>query len=149
MNALCYFMDGVSINAYGDDEQIYDSDNDPVRLEARLKCHFSLLKADHWFGVNGMISNPDKYQAVLFGNTNYAFSFYVNSVKIPVTDSIDLLEVNIDKNLQFNSHVKNICAKVNNQVNVISRFRKIVPPAVKCKVYKGFIVPYFRYCSAL
>ena len=45
MNALCYFMDGVSINAYGDDEQIYDSDKDPVRLEARLQCH--LLKADH------------------------------------------------------------------------------------------------------
>ena len=36
VNALCYFMDGVSINAYADDEQIYDSDKDPVRLEARL-----------------------------------------------------------------------------------------------------------------
>ena len=60
MNALCYFMDGVSINAYGDDEQIYDSDKDPVRLEARLQCH--LLKADHWFSVNGMISNSEGYQ---------------------------------------------------------------------------------------
>ena len=59
---------------------------------------------------------------MLFGNANHAFSFHVNSIKIPVTDSIDLLEVNIDKNLQFNSHVKKICAKVNNQVNVIFRF---------------------------
>ena len=63
-------MTGVSINAYADDEQIYDSDNDPVRLEARLQCHLSLLKADHWFGVNDMISNPDKYQAIVLGNTN-------------------------------------------------------------------------------
>ena len=99
--------------------------------------------------MNGMISNSDKYEAMLFKNTNHAFSFHVNSIKIPVTDSNDLLEVNIDKNLQFNSHVKNISAKVNNQVNVISRSRKIVPPAVKCKVYKAFIVPYFRYCSVL
>ena len=37
----------------------------------------------------------------------------------------------------------------NNQVNVISRFRKIVPTDVKCKLYKAFIVPYFRYCSAV
>ena len=118
-----------------------------MRLEARLQCH--LLKADPWFGVNGVISKPDKYQAMVLGNTNHAFSFLVNSIKIPVTDSIDLLGVNIDKNLQFTSHVKNICAKVNNQVNVVSRFRKIVPPAVKCKIYKGFIVPYFRYCSAV
>ena len=57
--------------------------------------------------------------------------------------------MNIDKNLQFNSHVKNICTKVNNQINVISRFRKIVQTDVKCNRYKVFIVPYFRYCSAV
>ena len=73
----------------------------------------------------------------------------MNDINIPVKDYIDLLGVNIDKNLQLNSHVKNICTKVNNQVNVISRFRKIVPTAVKCKLYKAFIVPYFRYCSAI
>ena len=52
-------------------------------------------------------------------------------------DSIDLQGVNIDKNLQFNGHVKNICTKVNNQVNVIFRFGKIVPPAAKCKICKS------------
>ena len=88
-----WHVTGVSINAYADGEQIYDSDNDPARLEARLKCHFSLLKADHWFGVNGMIPNPDKYQAMVLGNTNHAFSFHVNSIKMPVTDSINLLGV--------------------------------------------------------
>ena len=72
-----WHVTGVSINAYADDEQIYD----PVRLEARLKCHLSLLKADHWFSVNGMIPNPDKYQAMVLGNTNHAFSFHVNSIK--------------------------------------------------------------------
>ena len=39
--------------------------------------------------------------------------------------------------------------KVNNQINVISRFRKIVPADVKCKLYKAFIVSYFVYCSAV
>ena len=63
-----------------------------------------------------MITNPDKY--------------------------MDLLGVNIDKNLQFSSHVKNIRTKVNNQINVISHFQKVVPTAVKCKLYKAFIVPY-------
>ena len=88
---------------------------------------------------------------IALGNTNHAFSFHVNSIKIPVTDSIDLLGVNINKNLQFNSHVKNICTfyRVNNQVNVISGFRKIVLTANKCKIFKAFIVSYFRYCSAV
>ena len=86
---------------------------------------------------------------MILGNTKYTFSFKVNDINIPLKDNIGLLGVNIDKNLQFNSHVKNIGTKVNNQVNVISRFRKIVPTAVKCKLYKGFIFLYFRYCSAV
>ena len=96
-----------------------------------------------------MTTNPEKYQAMILGNTNYSFSFTVNDTDIPVKDNIDLSGVNIDKNLQFNSHVKNICTKVNNQINVISRFRMMVPTDVKCKLYKAFIVPYFRYCSAV
>ena len=40
--------------------------------------------------------------------------------------------------------------KVNNQlVNVISRFRKIVPTAVKCNCYKAFRIPQNRYCSTV
>ena len=94
----------VCINAYADDEQIYASDKDPVKLEMKLQRQ--LLEADQWFGMNGMITNPDKYQAMILGNTNYTFSFTVNDTNIPVKDSIDLLGVNTDKNLQFNSHVK-------------------------------------------
>ena len=82
---------------------------------------------------------------MILGNTNYTFSFTVNDTNISAKDDVDLLGVNIDKNLQFNSHVKNICTKVNNKINVISRFRKIVPTDVKCKLYEAFIVPYFRY----
>ena len=63
-------------------------------------------RADQWFGMNGMITNPDKYQVMILGNTNYTFSFRVNDTNIPVKDNVDLLGVNTDKNLQFNSYVK-------------------------------------------
>ena len=105
MNDLFYFLKEVRINAYANDEQIYTSDKDPVKLEIKLQCQ--LLEADQWFGMNGMITNPDKYQAMILGNTNYSFSFTVNDINIPLRDNIDLLGVNIDKNLQFDSHVKN------------------------------------------
>ena len=76
MNDLFYFLKGVCINAYADDEQIYASDKDPVKLEMRLQCQ--LVEAYRWFGMNGMITNPDKsYQAMILGNTNYTFNFRV------------------------------------------------------------------------
>ena len=96
--------------------------------------------------MNGMITNPDKYQAMILGNATIPL---VNDTNIWVKDNIELPGVNIDKNLQFNNHVKDICTKVNNQINVISRFRKIVPTEMKCKLYKAFIVSHFRYCSAV
>jgi len=65
MNDLFYFLKEVRINAYADDEQIYASDKDPVKLEMKLQCQ--LFKADQWFGMNGMITNPDKYQAMILG----------------------------------------------------------------------------------
>ena len=73
-----------------------------------MKLQCQLLEAEQWFGINGMISNPDKYQAMILGNTNYTFSFIVNDTNIPVKDNIDLLGVNIDKNL---SAVQRSCKK--------------------------------------
>ena len=70
------------MNAYADDEQIYVSDKDPVKLEMKLQCQ--LIEADQWFGTNGMITNPGKYQAMVLGNTNYTFSFTVNDTNAPV-----------------------------------------------------------------
>ena len=119
-----------------------------MKLEMKLQCQ--LLKADQWFGMNGKITNPDKYQAMILGNTNYMFSFTVNDTNIPVKDSIDLLGVNTDKNLQFNSHLKTFVQRSSTiKLILFSCFRKIVLTDVKCKLYKAFIVPYFSYCSAV
>ena len=103
----------VCINAYAEDEQSCASDKDPVKLEMKLQCQ--LLEADRWFGMNGMITNPYKYQAMILGNTNYTFTFTVNDANIPVNDSIDHRQESA-----VQQPCKNICTKVNNQINVFS-----------------------------
>ena len=55
--------------------------------------------------MNGVITNPDKYQAMILGHANYTLNFKVNETSIPVKDNIDLLEVSVDKNLQFKSYI--------------------------------------------
>ena len=34
-----------------------------------MKLEMKRLEAGHWFSMNGMITNPDKYQAMILGNT--------------------------------------------------------------------------------
>ena len=40
-----------------------------------------------------------------------------------------------------------MCKKVNNQLNVMIRFRNLICTATKLKLYNAFILPHFQYCS--
>ena len=60
---------------------------------------------------------------MILGNTDHLFSF-------PVQKSINLLEITVDDRLCFDEHVSNICKKITNQFNVISRFRNLIPATV-------------------
>ena len=45
----------------------------------------------------------------------------------------------------FNEHVSLVCKKVNNQLNVMIRFRNLICTATKLKLYNAFILPHFQY----
>ena len=89
--------------------------------------------ANQRYSEKGMIVNKSKHQA---------FSF-------PVKESIDIFGMTIDNKLQFDKHVSSICKKVNNQLNVMIRFRKLISKAALIKLYKASILPHFYYCSSV
>ena len=53
----------------------------------------------------------------------------------------------IDNRLSSNNHVSVICKKINNQFNVMLRFRKLINKETLLKLYKAFILPHSYYCS--
>lgn len=140
LNDLFYHIKDVNLHVYADDEQLYDSDVDPRALEQRILHHLQI--ANQWYTENGMIVNPDKHHAMVLGTTDYKFSF-------PVEDSLDLLGMTIDNQLNFNKHVSLVCKKVNNQLNVMIRFRNLIGTATKFKLYNAFILPHLQYCSTV
>ena len=89
-----------------------------------------------------MIVNPDKHHAMVIGNTEHSFSF-------PLKPSIKLLGITVDNKLAFDDHVSQVCKKINNQINVIIRYRKLIGSDVMLKLYKAFILPHFQYCSSV
>ena len=86
-----------------------------------------------------MIVNKSKHQALILGDTEQTFSFPASK------ESIDIFSMTIDNKLQFDKHVSSICKKVNNQLNVMIRFRKLISKADLIKLYKAFILP---HCGA-
>ena len=49
----------------------------------------------------------------------------------------------VDNRLSFDNHISVICKKINNQFNVMLRFRKLINKEMLLKLYKAFILPHF------
>ena len=130
----------MKLNAYADDEQLYDSDIDPAELEKRL-LH-ELNTANTWYNNNGMIVNPEKHQAMVLGTTYYKFSF-------PVKNCLELFGMTIDTEMNFKEHIATICNMINSQYSVMTRFGKLVSSDTLLRLYKAFILPHFYYCSTV
>ena len=66
-----------------------------------------------WFTENQMKANPDKFQAIAIGKKtkNENISFNLNGNIIKCEDEVKLLGVTIDFELNFNTHIANICKK--------------------------------------
>ena len=92
INDLFYHIKRAKLNAYAGDHQIYYSDRDPVALEVCL-CK-EVETANQWYNENGIIVNETKHQALILGDTMYAFSF---SVK----ESIDIFGMTLTTNFSL------------------------------------------------
>ena len=140
INDLFKHVKYAKLNAYADDHQIYSSSLDPLALEECVCQEVNV--ANQWYKNNGMIVNEKKHQPLILGKTEDNFSFSVNN-------SIDIFRMTIDNRLSFDNPLSVICKKINNQFNVMLRFRKLVNKETLLKLYKAFILPHFYYCSSV
>ena len=139
LNDLFYNIKDVKLHVYADDEQLYDCDCDPVALHLHIQREVQI--ANTWYAVNDMrIVNPDELHAMVLGSTNHQFSFKTEEL-------LDLLGITIDNLLNFDKQISLICKKVNNQLSVMIRFRKLVNTSTMLKLYKAFVLQHFQYCS--
>ena len=96
-----------------------------------------------------MITNPDKYQALVLGNTAHDFDIKCEEKPIPVSSEIQLLGVTFDNKFKFDSHIASISRKVGGQVNALNGLKKVLPCKTKEALYRAFILPHFDYCSQI
>ena len=55
----------------------------------------------------------------------------------------------MDDQLSFHNYVFTTCKKINNQFNVMLRFRKLISRDTLLRLYKAFILPHLNYCSSV
>ena len=78
-----------------------------------------------------MLVNESKHQGLVLGDTETVWIFL--AIKGHFRD----FGMEIVKKLNFSRHISNALEKINNQLNVIMRFRKLIRRKILLKLYKG------------
>jgi hypothetical protein len=78
----------------------------------------------------------------------------VNNVPIGYTiidcdESVKLLGVIIDRNMNYQKHVTNICKKASIQLNAFSRIRHFLDTDGRITLVRSFIMSNFNYCPLI
>ena len=96
---------------FADDSTIYANSAEMETLLDILEKESETARK--WFKQNQMIVNPDKFQAMVSGRHKQKekINLNINEAEIKGQNSVTLLRVEIDNELNFNNHISNICKK--------------------------------------
>ena len=70
----------------------------------------------------------------------------IEGVKILSTESVKLLEIEIDNQFRFNKHIKTLCNKTNRKVSAFKRFNIYLSREQAMKLCNTVIISSFSYC---
>ena len=116
INDIFYFIEHGTLYNYADDNTLSYADQDYNTLINVLETESSIL-------IDCMQANPDKFQAIAVGKKTYAKEpvFNIESANISCDEVVKLLGIDIDYQLNFDKHIKNICHKVSQQLSILKR----------------------------
>ena len=145
LNDLFFMKIKSKIANYADDNHIYNSNPCPESLQNILEIDTYCTM--HWLKVNQMDANPTKFQCIGLNRLEeMSLSFCIDENIIKSQNSIKVLGVTLDENLNFGPHISNICKKAAMQINALKRIAKYLDERSRILIYKSFISSNFNYC---
>ena len=104
------------------------------------------MKLRKWYFNNYLVLNADKCHFMTMGTGNSCFDFQVGDTTIKNSQEEKILGVIIDKNLNFQIHVKSICRIANQKLNALFRISNHMMPDQRNILIDSYIKSQFNYC---
>ena len=143
LNDLFFILIETHACNFADDTTLSACDIDLENLFHNLED--DTLTAIAWFEANYMKLNEDKCHFLFGGTIEFMFA-QVGEERIWESLSEKLLGVTVDKGLNFNEHLQNVCQKASNKVTALGRIARILPFHKRRLLFKTFIESQFSYC---
>ena len=141
INDIFYFISGISIANYADDNTPYTTEKSITSLIEILEVETNVLL--EWFKTNEMRPNEDKCHLLVINQENVSVT--LGNEKISCSSTVDLLGIKIDDKLNFNEHVSKLCKKGNQKLHALARISKYMNKDKLKLIMKAFITSQFNY----
>ena len=136
------FLNDICIANYADDNTPYATNKDITNLLKTLERETNILL--DWFTINEMKPNADKCH-LLVANQKEMTSVKLGGKVITNDQSVELLGVKIDKNLNFTEHVTKLCKKGSQKLHALARISKYLSKDKLKILMKSFVTSQFNY----
>ena len=95
-----------------------------------------------------MLANPGKSQVMFLTSSkdHILTPLPINQNLIESKQSVELLGIEIEDKLKFESHISKICGSAAGQINSLYRFNKYLIPQARNLAANSFILSNFTYC---
>ena len=148
INDLLLFIKETDISNFADDTTLYVCGKELHTISFKLEIETN--RAIQWLKDNEMVANPSKFQLMFLSKyKNIEKNMFFDRKTIKSSDTVELLGITLDKNINFKRHIQNICRKANNKTRAILRIRKFLNLEQAQVLAEAYISSNFRYCSLI
>ena len=129
--------DKCEVYNYADDNTVSLCNKDPLIVKQTLEVMSNMSIC--WLRNNFMHVNPSKFQCMVLSRNNCDTDFNVDGVVVKNMDCVKLLGCHFDNELMFSTHIKQLIAKCNRQVNSLGRLSFMLDTETKFNIVILFI----------
>ena len=139
---LSFFMQYCTLSNYADDNNLYSIGKNKDELNHVLSSDFRVV--NDWFYENFMVLSPEKSHFMSLGkDIDDTESF--NDLVLKNSKEVEILEITLDRSMDFNTNIKSICRKTYQKLSALLRISSHLSQGKKVFLCKSVIKSQFNY----
>ena len=148
INGSLYFIKETDIRNFADHTILHACGKKLDNISFKLEIETNTVI--QWLKDNEMVANASKFQLMFLPKyKNIDKNMFFDGKIIKSQDTVELLGITLDKNINFKRHIQSICRKANNKTKALLCIRKFLNLEQAQVLAEADISLNFRHCPLI
>ena len=148
INDICNLTNKGTIYLFADDTAKYIKGKSSEELQTQI--NEIVPKLEEWFHVNRLSLNATKTNYQIYSRSMTPdLNVVLNDTYITRKPCVKYLDVHIDENLKWSSHISSVTSVISRNVGVMARAKYFLSPHQLLMLYNALLLPHLNYCAVI